>query len=307
MLEQLIETYKGRTPSGTLANTIVDGHPLYWILIRLIQLGTFEPLDAICAQIGLDAKTVEILFDVASSETPDFPLSITLHNKTRERIIQIDPNALDILRDAAQKISPEHMPPYTVNRILSDGTSESVSTELYLHMYRNNDVDLVSETVSLFRATPGLDDIRIIEVAGKPKFFVIQTPQVQLLFLPASGYLSNGYFADRAEVLDVRAEAVEQVNSIYDIDKTKPIVISTGFTKEAQKVCLHQPKVLLMSIWALLKLLANIENTNKKSAGPKAFTYIAGLMAEGGPGRFYSDSFVNKTINEFLHVNYKTE
>lgn len=304
MSQKLIQTYKEKIPAGILGNSRVEGHPLYWILIRLIQLGTFESLTAISAQTGLDEKTIEILFDIASNETLDFPLKITIHSKTKEKIIQIDPNALDTLRDSARKISPEHMPPNTILRKLEDGEIESVSTEMYLQLFRNSDHNLVGETVAILKSEAGLDDIRIIDLDNKPRFFAIQTPQAQFIFLPTTGFPENGYYADRPAVLDVREEAEEQVNAVYDLSRTHPIVLSTGFTERAQKACLHHPKVLLMSLWAFLKLIGHLQSIDKKSAGPRALMYIHKKLAEGGPGRFFNDSFVNKTIEEFLKIEY---
>lgn len=299
MWVELIEKYKTRKPSPTFVSPQFEEHPIYWILIRLIHLGAYETLEAVSAQVGLDPRDVSALLEAAKDANEDFPISNAAHMETREEIVRISPGSLNELRDAALSISPEHMPPPYVMAI-KNGTKEKCFTELVFRDFRVDSKDVLPVVSSILDATPGLEDYRVSLSQGGRNLFVVQMPALQVLLLPVCGMPNDGYFADVREVLFLREDAYREANLMYALARTLPLIISTGFTMGAQNACLHEPKVLLVSLWAFLKLVGFLQVRRDRALSNQALGRMHDLMVEGGPGHFYPDGFVNRTINEIM-------
>jgi len=303
-LTEIVSNYKRQTPDPSFVSTFFQEHPIYWLLIKIAHLGRPELLSVMALQLGVKDESLRMAIQATKIANTSFPISMGKQLRTRLDTVQIDPNLVTNLRQAILEVSPDHMPPHIVQWKKGE-RREGIGTEYFFHIF-SSDTEVVpaKELLPIFEATEGLDDARIVDVDDLSLIQII-TPRLQIMLLPIRGNQNVGYYADGRHVLDIRDQANRFVSAAYDISKTLPIVTSIGFTKHARISCFDPPKVLLVDLWALLKLMGRLQIAANRTASHRALTHMRNIIYNGnGPGFFYSDGFVTTVISDYLDKHY---
>jgi hypothetical protein len=309
--QELLLTYKNLPPEGVFITPYYQEHLVYWLLLKMSQLGRPELLSVVALQLGVQEMALRMAIETIHVSNPLFPLSIGKHLKTRHDTVHIDQDAVGRLRQAAIEVSPEHMPDQLFKE-QRDGKIVDIGAEYFFHVFSQppspeHPKYPVHDVLRIFEATEGIDDAQIVKREQREKLIEILTPNVQIIVMPVCGPSETGFYADRLDVLDLRDESQQCSTAAYPPEKTLPLIISLGFTQSARLACLSSPKVLLIELWAFLRIIGSVQKIKHRNAGQQAFSHIKHLLNEpsSSTGRFYPDGFVNPTVT-FLTQKYQS-
>lgn len=271
---------KNPSQETSKSNPGAPGNSMYWTIIRLIQAGGSETVNTFANQLGI---APDILLERVKSFRdlyPDFPVRVK-HNpdNPNETVISLNPGQLAEVRDIVSSISPEHMLDDAIKRHLPNKPEdELIKVHVLFDAFRHNlspyspySAPLAELVRSVFYATPGLKDIRD---TGSTPIIVINTLDSLLVVMPVVGADENGYFADHHHVLEARYMAQTFAEGNLEYNLFIPILVSLDFVIDARRAALLDPKVCMLPLWGLVKLLGFLQTSDSRITSSQAFVHI---------------------------------
>lgn len=298
MYDDLLARYKTKEAFGSYARA-VDGHPIYWMLIQLAQSGSYESIDVLSSRYGVTEDALKLLIDAARSVEDSLPLVYATNEITGETNIRIEQDVLHQVWEAAMSVSPEHMPPTKVVKMVG-GKKEEIDSRLVIDVFRGKieQYNAIDEMFSICSAS--IENKHIEKTSFNDVDLILaRTGYTTLAILPTVGLPENGYYSSRSSVLEARAIAQELEES--QNQSVRAILVSYGFTENAKSAALLDPRVTVVPIWVFLRLFDAIHNLSKNAsrASLLILDHITDIIDTKGLGPFFDGSLVN-LITEYL-------
>lgn len=319
-LKELLQDYKGMRPQQGFVSELYTEHPVYWLLLKMCQFGQPESLAAIARQIAVSEDSLRTVVDTLSlAPRASFPLKIKTDVVSKQSLVAIEPDMVTHLRKAAMQVSPEHMPIQVIKVDAANKGRIERNVEYYFHAFSRAVIELpqqpssdllsryysypVHEVVSILSATNGLDDYHIEAPSGRAKYIQIYTPNIMIALMPAVCSADTGFCTERLAILDFRDEVQRMYSAAYPEEKVLPIVLSIGFTHDARQACISNPKVLLMELWAFLRLVGQLQAMRPADVGTNtisvALTRMKQWLTEPIGRGFEADGFADRIIRSW--------